>query len=42
MEAYLATYNLWLLIGATGAVCIDHPIPAAAGAPITDKVAAIC
>jgi hypothetical protein len=42
IEAYLATYDLWLLIGATGAVCIDHPISAAAGAPTADKVTAIC
>jgi hypothetical protein len=41
MEAYLATYNLWLLIRATGAVCIDRPVPAAPGAPTANEAVAI-
>jgi hypothetical protein len=42
IEAYLATYDLWLLTGATGAACIDCPVPAAAGAPTTKETTAIC
>jgi hypothetical protein len=41
MKAYLTTYNLWLLIEATGAVHIDHPVLAAAGAPTAKEAIAI-
>jgi hypothetical protein len=42
MEAYLATYDLWLISGAIGPVHINHPVSAAAGAPTTKETAAIC
>jgi hypothetical protein len=41
MEVYLATYNLWLITGAIGPVCIDCPIPVAAGASTAEETAAI-